>query len=186
MKQNNLGKFKPSQKLLTLWKRYLMLFLLLFVLPWYIPFLLFGPFMASIAVTLAVLVLVAVLLWYFPKEYDAINYHLDKDEITWRRGVWFKKTGVVPYNRVTNVDVEQGPISRKLGIASLKLQTAGYSGNTAATAEMRISGVENAENMRELLMKFIKGKKGVAVECDEGDDPALKELIKIRKLLEKK
>ncbi|MEM2082887.1 MAG: PH domain-containing protein [Nitrososphaerota archaeon] len=32
-------------------------------------------------------------------------YKLTEDEIIWKRGVWFKSTGIVPYNRITNIDV---------------------------------------------------------------------------------
>ena len=117
-------------------------------------------------------------------------YKLTKDEIM-RRGVWFKKTGIVPYNRITNIDIGQGPISRMLGIASLKIQTAGYSsssGGFESPAEMKIEGVEQFEELRELIMEFVKGKKPVAIETYEEKNIDLKilnELVKIRKLLEK-
>jgi membrane protein YdbS with pleckstrin-like domain len=118
-------------------------------------------------------------------------YKLTKDEIEWRRGVWFKKTGIVPYNRITNVDILQGPFSRMLGIASLKIQTAGYSapsGGFSSMAEIRIEGMEDFEELREMMMKFVRGRKPMAVETYEEDDidlKILKELMKIRKLLEK-
>jgi|GEM_PF-3595233 hypothetical protein len=97
-----------------------------------------------------------------------------------------QKTGIVPYNRVTNIDITQGPISRILGIATLKIQTAGYSGQQAR-AEIRIEGMEQFEELRELIMGFVKGKKPVAIETHEEDIELkiLSELVKIRKLLEK-
>jgi membrane protein YdbS with pleckstrin-like domain len=55
-------------------------------------------------------------------------YELRDDEINWKRGVWFRTTGIVPYNRITNLDVRQGPFMRYLGISTLAIQTAGYSG----------------------------------------------------------
>jgi membrane protein YdbS with pleckstrin-like domain len=114
-------------------------------------------------------------------------YKLTENEIVWRRGVWFKSTGIVPYNRITNIDITQGPFSRKLGIAALKIQTAGYSGQQAR-AEIRIEGMEKFEELKELVMGFVKGKKPVAVETYEEENIDLKilnELIKIRELLEK-
>ena len=101
-------------------------------------------------------------------------------------GIQFKKIGVVPYNRIINIDIGQGPISRMLGIATLKIQTAGYSGQ--ARPEIKIEGIEQFEELRELIMEFVKGKKPVAVETYEEEDIDLKilnELVKIRKLLEK-
>ncbi len=101
--------------------------------------------------------------------------------------MWFKKTGIVPYNRITNIDITQGPISRKLGIATLKIQTAGYSGQQAR-AEIKMEGIEQFEELREFIMEFVRGKKPVAVETYKDESIGLKilnELVKIRKLLEK-
>ena len=115
-----------------------------------------------------------------------MQYTLTEDEIMWQRGVWFKKTGIVPYNRITNVDVSQGPVSRMLGIAFLKVQTAGYSApsGSGGAAELRIEGVRQYEELQNVIMEFVRGKKPVAVETYERDT-VLEELVKIRKLLEK-
>ena len=58
-------------------------------------------------------------------------------EITWNRSVQFKTIGVVPY-RITNIDIKQGPISRGLGIASLKIQTAGHSVSSASGVFLKL------------------------------------------------
>lgn len=74
-----------------------------------------------------------------------------------------------------------------LGIANLEIQTAGYSGQQSR-AEIRIEGIEQFEELRELIMEFVKGKKPTAIETYEEENVDLKilnELIKIRKLLEK-
>jgi uncharacterized protein len=41
-----------------------------------------------------------------------------------RRGVMFRSLVVVPYGRMQFVDVEAGPLARKLGYASVQLHTA--------------------------------------------------------------
>ena len=125
-----------------------------------------------------------------PKYYDTMLYKLTQNEIIWRRGVWFKNTGIVPYNRITNIDIVQGPISRSLRIASIKIQTAGYSGPSGSggmLAEIRIEGMEEFEDLRELIMGFVRGKKPMAVEANEEDInlKILDELVKIRELMEK-
>lgn len=115
---------------------------------------------------------------------------MTETEIIWNRGVWFKTIGVVPYNRITNIDIKQGPLSRGVGIASLKIQTAGYSVSSASGSfsEIKIDGMENFSEVRDILMDFVRGKKPVAVETYEvlGEDNVTKELVKIRKLLEEK
>ena len=115
---------------------------------------------------------------------------MTETEIIWNRGVWFKTIGVVPYNRITNIDIKQGPISRGLGTASLKIQTAGYSVSSASGSysEIKIDGMKNFSDVRNLLMEFVRGKKPVAIETYEllGEDNFIQELVKIRKLLEEK
>jgi len=37
--------------------------------------------------------------------YQSMSYELHEDEMRWRRGVWFRTTGIVPYNRITNLDI---------------------------------------------------------------------------------
>ena len=179
-------EFKPSPQFKKLYYIYLLLAIIFGILWWYIPVLLLIPFEVKVGITIPILAILIFIAYWIPKYYETIVYKLTENEIIWRSGVWFKKTGVVPYNRITNIDIVQGPISRMLGIASLKIQTAGYSGQSPA--EIETKGVEQFEELREMIMEFVKGKKPVAVETYEEENIDLKilnELVKIRKLLEK-
>jgi len=86
--------------------------------------------------------------------YDTMVYELHDDEMRWRRGVWFRTTGIVPYNRITNLDLRQGPVMRWLGISTISVQTAGYSGQSVP--EIRIEAIEHAEELRELLRASVR------------------------------
>jgi hypothetical protein len=194
--QTKVGEeFKPSPQFKKLYLIYMIIISPFVVLTWYIPVLVFAPFMViaitSLFILLPILLVFIFVAYWIPKYYDSMLYKLTNTEITWRRGVWFKKTGIVPYNRITNVDIDQGPISRALGFASLKIQTAGYSAPTGGglgKAEIRIEGIEHFEDLREFIMEFVRGKRPVAVETYEGENINLKvlnELVKIRELLEK-
>jgi hypothetical protein len=149
---------------------------------------LIAPPVISITVTVILLAIFLPTLYWIPKYYRTMVYMLTDREIVWRRGVWFRNTGIVPYNRITNVDIIQGPISRGLGIAALKVQTAGYSAPSGRTSEIKIEGMKNFEQLRETIMGFVRGGKPVAVETYEGGDESkiLGELVRIRKLLEKR
>jgi membrane protein YdbS with pleckstrin-like domain len=180
-------EFKPAPQFKKLYFIYLLLSVIFYILPWFIPVLIFAPVEVSISFIIPLIIIVIFTAYWIPKYYESIVYKLTNDKIIWRRGVWFKKTGVVPYNRITNIDITQGPISRKFKIASLKIQTAGYSGQQA-NAEIKIEGMKQFEELREMLMRFVIGKKPVSVENYDDDNnieqQILHELIKIRKLLE--
>ncbi len=180
-------EFKPAPQFKKLYYIYLVLAAIFGILTWLIPVSLLVPFEVTLGISIPILATLIFAACWIHKYYESIAYKLTENEIIWRRGVWFKNTGIVPYNRITNVDITQGPISRRLGIATLKIQTAGYSGRQPR-AEIRIEGIEQFEELRELIMEFVKGKKPVAVETYEEEDINLKilnELVKIRKILEK-
>jgi len=170
----------------------LVIFILAF-LWWYALLMIFVPIPLWIIGVIAIpfLAVFAFAAYWIPKYYNTLKYKLTQNEMVWRRGVWFRKTGIVPYNRITNIDIEQGPVSRALGIGSLKIQTAGYSGAAGGTghpAEIRIEGVVHFEELRQFIMGFVHGRKQVGTtgtfESHEGN--VLGELVKIRKLLEKR
>ena len=136
-----------------------------------------------------------VLLWvWVGLYYESMWYELRDDEINWKRGVWFRKTGIVPYNRITNLDVRQGPFMRYLGISTLAIQTAGYSGQ--AVPEIRIEAIEHAEELREVIRSMVRGSPvrddgtgsgGTSyVSSPTVDQQILAELKSIRTLLEKR
>jgi len=179
-------EFKPSPKLKSYYYTSILLVMAIVTLPWAIPLVFFIPITIWIILTTPMAVLTILLLVWARKYYDTIFYKLTEDEIIWKRGVFIKNTGIVPYNRITNIDISQGPIARKYGIASLKIQTAGYSG--AKIAEITMEGIENYEELRDLIMSYVKGRPSVAVETYEEENinaKILEELTAIRELLEK-
>ncbi|MDU9376656.1 hypothetical protein McpSp1_12800 [Methanocorpusculaceae archaeon Sp1] len=113
---------------------------------------------SSIAIAAAVILIACLIfgLVWVVLYYKSVVYHLNETEMTWKRGVWFRKTGIVPYNRITNVDIVQGPVMRIFGISNLKIQTAGYSG-TNGSAEISLEGIEEPEPLRALIMDFVRG-----------------------------
>ena len=135
---------------------------------------------------IAVVAFVAV---WIPLYYRSVVYHLSGTEMTWKRGVWFMGTGIVPYNRITNVDIVQGPLMRIFGISDLRIQTAGYSAQ--AQAEIRIEGIEEPEEVRELIMAQVRGRPSVAATtggeetAPAPEDAVLAELRAIRRVLER-
>lgn len=156
------------------------------------------PFTLAI-VALLIVCLLFILVWT-GLYYKSVVYHLNATEMTWKRGVWFRKTGIVPYNRITNIDIVQGPIMRLFGISNLKIQTAGYSGNNGS-AEIAIEGIEEPEPLRAMIMDFVRGGapsaavtgvdvpvKTVEVSGDGDTDvkALLAEVAAIRRLLEER
>jgi len=119
-----------------------------------------APPAIAAAVAIFIIAFLIFALW-MRLYYQCMSYELHEDEMRWRRGVWFRTTGIVPYNRITNRDIRQGPVMRWLGISSISIQTAGYYGQ--AIPEIRIEAIEQAEELREIIRAL-----GPSVRTDLG------------------
>lgn len=181
------GVLRPAAELRTRYYIDLLIAVAILILPWYVPVLIFYPIIVKVAVSIPIAALIAFIAYWIEGYCRSMTYEFSEAEITWRRGIWFKKTSIVPYSRITNIDVEQGPISRILGIASLRIQTAGYSARRPR-AELRIEGVKDYEGVRSFILEQIERGKPAAVEVLEEEDVGsriLSELTRIREILEK-
>ena len=98
-------EFKPAPQFKKLYYIYLLLAIIFAILWWYLPVLLFTPFGVKVGITIPILAILIFIAYWIPKYYDTIVCKLTEDEIVWRRGVWFKNTGIVPYNGITNIDI---------------------------------------------------------------------------------
>jgi membrane protein YdbS with pleckstrin-like domain len=183
--------FKPNPALKTLFYLYLLLYILFAILPWYLPTVLFSTNLDVTAVlSSGLIVFVVLVVIWVQLYYKRMSYKLTQIEMEWSRGVWFRRMGIVLYNRITNIDIKQGPFQRRLGIASLMIQTAGSSAPShRGSAEIKIEGIKQHEELRELIMQFVRSQKSVGVVGGFGeekptDTSILDELKKIRELLE--
>lgn len=189
--------FKPAPSLVTWFTIDAFLFVLVMMGPFYIPFAITNDISLTIhAVIIGAVFFSFVLFFVWVRlYYNSIWYELRDDEMSWKRGVWFHTTGIVPYNRITNLDIKQGPVMRWLGISTLSIQTAGYSGQ--AVPEIRIEAIEHSEELRELIRSMVSGctavgdGTGTGAHIPKGASTSthqqmLEELKKIRLLLEQK
>lgn len=131
-------------------------------------------------------VAVAVVSYWIPRYYSSLRYELGKEEVRVRKGVWWKMEHAVPYARVMSVDVIQGPLSRRLGIGTVDIHTAGYTGMAGGSAgprsrraEASLLHVSEFRELREEVLRRVRGKPLF------GQDRALEELVKIRRLIER-
>jgi hypothetical protein len=87
------------------------------------------------------------------RRYRARGYQISADRLRVVRGILFHSDTIVPFGRVQHIDVDQGPIERALGIATLTLHTAG---SHNASVHLPGLGHELAVEMREQIRAHIK------------------------------
>jgi len=140
-----------------------------------------------------IMVLIAIWIAAF---YRRLKYAIEDDEVKAAKGVFWKKNVTVPFMKITNVDVTQGPIQRLFRIGTIKVQTAGAGGAQGAKPELVFIGIRDLEGVKETIMERVRGRKfegreePVKASADmyqsEILGKILLELSAIRQLLEKR
>lgn len=99
------------------------------------------------------LIAIALILRIPARRYGARGYQISADRLRVVRGLLFRSDTVVPFGRVQHIDVDQGPLERFFGIATLTLHTAG---NHNASVALPGLGEELARDMRETIRAHIR------------------------------
>lgn len=75
-------------------------------------------------------------------------------DISYKKGVFYKKITTVPFNRIQHVEIDQGPISRFFNLASLSVFTAGDSSD-----DLKVNGLlkDEAQQIKEYISNQIDG-----------------------------
>jgi membrane protein YdbS with pleckstrin-like domain len=115
---------------------------------------------SGIAATLVGSVPVLLLTYYSVLRYRNWFFQVEDEYLEINHGVIRKVSAVIPFVRVQHIDTNRGPLERILGLASIRIYTAGSKG-----ADMRIPGLkrERAEKMQEEL-------RDKAIESEQGFD----------------
>ncbi len=106
------------------------------------------------ALTIPVTLLALYYAWIVPtRKYARWGYHISADRLRIVRGYLFYSDTVVPFGRIQHIDVEQGPLQRPYGLATLQVHTAGNHNSTIS-----LPGLAHADAlaMREAIRAHIK------------------------------
>jgi membrane protein YdbS with pleckstrin-like domain len=93
--------------------------------------------LAQFGISAGFLAAMFVLAWVWPGwAWRHASYVVSPDGIEIRGGVWWRSAVNVPRSRIQHIDVAQGPLERRYGLATLKVYTAG-----TAHAEVLLPGI---------------------------------------------
>jgi len=148
-------KLKPEKELQTLWILSWVVILVIGIL-----FLIFFIFSAGILITVLlvsgwVVVMIPIIIW-IPYAFRALEYYIDDEGVKMKGGVIWKKFVTVPYHKITNVDITQGPMQRYYNIGTIHVQTAGAGGQQGQKAELKMNGIRELEEIRNAIVSKLK------------------------------
>lgn len=78
--------------------------------------------------------------WFAIRGAAVKGYALREHDLALRTGVYFRKTVILPLDRVQHAEVSDGPIQRRFGLATLKLYTAG-----GTSVDLQIDGLPKTQ-----------------------------------------
>jgi len=81
--------------------------------------------------------------------YTKKSYAIRERDLIYNKGLIWRSSTVIPFNRVQHCEINQGPIERLFGLSELKVFTAG-----GASSDMSIPGLlpDTAERLKEFIV----------------------------------
>lgn len=78
--------------------------------------------------------------------YLSFRYRFEGDELVVQGGIVFRFERHIPYARIQNIDLAQGPVHRLLRVADVRIETGG--GGRAEEAHMQVLSLDAVDGMR--------------------------------------
>lgn len=146
------------------------------LIPWVVT-LVIEPLHLLLIIPAAIPLIGLIIYCYIKGYWKRFRFAFDEDQLRIYLGIWWQKQVLIPFSRITNIDIVQGPWQRKRSLATLKIQTAGK--GATSIAEALIYSQEEFEYLREnLLSRVLKSKSrftgdgtGDAGESGEDNQP---------------
>ena len=145
---------KPKSELLTMWY-FVWAVCLIIALGITLFLFVMGKTVGTIFGISLGLVMFLFLMWV-PRYYNSLQYTIENDSVKGKKGVFWKTETTVPFTKITNIDVTQGPLQRMYGIGTLNIRTAGTGGTDISDAELRIHGISDLEGVKKSITERIK------------------------------
>jgi len=98
-----------------------------------------------ISIILAALVALRVFIYFFFAHFQTVT--LEEKTFVYASGILSHKQVTLPYSKITEANYSQGILERLLGIAILKIDSAGFSDSQIRLADIRFSDVQKTLDM---------------------------------------
>lgn len=109
---------------------------------------------------LAFLVISLVIYW------RRFEYRVGSHEIRIDSGILNRTHRSIPFDRVQDVDIEQGPLARLLGLAKVKFETGGSAGARSEDGVLPAIALARAEALRD----HVRSRRGAAAAAPEASE----------------
>ncbi|XXF76031.1 PH domain-containing protein [Myxococcaceae bacterium GXIMD 01537] len=118
-------------------------------------------------------------------DWELRDYLIGDRSLRLREGAFVQREVTLSYANVQNVEVTQGPLERLFGFKTLRVSTAGgrapapgKAGQGTVGHDARLVGLENAEEVRELVLQALRAYRGAGLgDPDDARAPTRSALL---------
>jgi putative membrane protein len=113
-----------------------------------------GPFivLCLLLVTIPIAIIYAIIARMFIQRYlDGMSCELTDRTLNIRKGIWNKTESTIPLEKITDLQLFQGPIMRHFGLHGFKVETAGQSSPTGGSL-VNIVGIIDTKGFRQAVL----------------------------------
>ena len=108
--------------------------------------------MCIFIVTIPLAVIYAIIASFFIDRYLAnISCELTEQTLNIKKGIWNKTESTIPLEKITDLQLFQGPVMRHFGLHGFKVETAGQSSPTGG-ALVNIVGIIDTKDFRKAVL----------------------------------
>ncbi|MBW6514025.1 MAG: PH domain-containing protein [Candidatus Syntrophosphaera sp.] len=147
---------KPEPDLLKVWRFVWAVCFIASILALIILMIIVIPPLAALLIFIGLLLVMVPVLIYLVAFYKTLEYSLEENAVLLKKGVFWRKRSTLPYAKITNIDITQGPVERLYNTGKLHIQTAGYS--QQQNAELVLPGIRDCETLKDSIMQRIKAR----------------------------
>jgi membrane protein YdbS with pleckstrin-like domain len=105
----------------------------------------------TIAFSAWVLFMIMIRVW-IELYHRSLEFIIDEAGVKVNKGVVWKRTIDVPLDKITKVEIVQGPLQRKREIATINIQSTGSSNKVSLVC---LAGIKDYNDIRETIMKEV-------------------------------
>jgi len=105
-------------------------------------------FVFGLGLILAAIHYALAILWY-PRWVEVLRYCLDDTSLRVEQGLLFRSRKTIPLDKITDLELVQGPVLRAFGMWTVKVQTAS---TASQLPEATLYGLVNPEQAREEIL----------------------------------
>ena len=94
------------------------------------------------------------------------EYRLEEDQLRIEQGLLNRSSRSIPFDRVTDVDIEQGPVHRLLGLARVRMETGASATSKDSEGLLDTISLDRAHAIRD----FVRSRRGQAAAVEAASD----------------